>query len=167
MPHPISPLGAAHTLISLVPAFAGLYSFVRYRGIDSTTPVGKVYLGGLLVAVLTSFGLSSTGGFNPGHALGILALLSVAGALFLSRRSPQSAARAHLSQLGFAFSFFLMWVPGIAETLTRLPVSHPLADGPQSPLVRGALATWFAVFVLGAITQQWWIRSLRRRAPSR
>ena len=32
MPHPISPLGAAHTLISLVPAFAGLYSFVRYRG---------------------------------------------------------------------------------------------------------------------------------------
>ena len=79
MPHPISPLGAAHTLISLVPAFAGLYSFVRYRGIDSATPVGKVYLGGLLVAVLTSFGLSSTGGFNPGHALGILALLSVAG----------------------------------------------------------------------------------------
>ncbi len=141
MPHPISPLGAAHTLISLVPAFAGLYSFVRYRGIDSTTPVGKVYLGGLLVAVLTSFGLSSTGGFNPGHALGILALLSVAGALFLSRQSPQSAARAHLSQLGFAFSFFLMWVPGIAETLTRLPVSHPLADGPQSPLVRGA-AVW-------------------------
>lgn len=112
-------------------------------------------------------GLGGTGGFNPGHALGILALLSVAGALFLSRLSPQSGARAHLSQLGFAFSFFLMWVPGIAETLTRLPVSHPLADGPQSPLVRGALATWFAIFVLGAITQQWWIRSQRRGAPSR
>ncbi|WZB77185.1 hypothetical protein WJ972_12850 [Achromobacter insuavis] len=166
MPHPISPLGAAHTLISLVPAFAGLYSFVRYRGIDSATPVGKVYLGGLLVAVLTSFGLSSTGGFNPGHALGILALLSVGGAVPVAPVAAIGGA-VHLSQLGFAFSFFLMWVPGIAETLTRLPVSHPLADGPQSPLVRGALATWFAVFVLGAITQQWWIRSERRRAPSR
>ncbi|MNT07895.1 hypothetical protein D3C72_1426160 [compost metagenome] len=52
-----------------------------------------------------------------------------------------------------------MWVPGIAETLTRLPVSHPLADGPQSPLVRGALAAWVGIFVIGAVTQQLWIRA--------
>ena len=44
MPHPISTLGAAHTLISLVPALVGLYSFVRYRGIDPATPTGKICL---------------------------------------------------------------------------------------------------------------------------
>ncbi len=76
MPHPISTLGAAHTLISLVPAAVGIYSFARYRGIDAATRSGRIYLGGLLLAVLTSFGLSSSGGFNAGHALGILALLS-------------------------------------------------------------------------------------------
>ena len=162
MPHPISALGAAHTLISLVPAVVGLYSFARYRGIDSATRAGKIYLGGLLLAVLTSFGLSSSGGFNAGHALGILALLSVSGALLVARAPLLPRARPYLSQLGFSFSFFLMWVPGIAETLTRLPVSHPLADGPQSPLVRGALAAWFAFFVLGSMAQLLWIRSRRR-----
>ena len=169
MPHPISALGAVHTLISLVPATIGLYSFARYRGIDSATRTGKIYLVGLLVAVLTSFGLSSSGGFNAGHALGILALLSVAGALLVPRLPWLSRAHPYLSQLGFSFSFFLMWVPGIAETLTRLPVSHPLAEGPQSPLVRGALATWFALFLVGCAAQLLWIRSQRRaqRAPAR
>ncbi|MFY3861701.1 hypothetical protein BI147_01475 [Achromobacter xylosoxidans] len=166
MPHPISPLGAAHTLLSLVPAIAGLYSFARYRGIDSATVAGKVYLGGLLVAVFTAFGLSSTGGFNAGHALGILALLSIAGALLASRLPPRVRARPYLSQLGFSFSFFLMWIPGIAETLTRLPLSHPLADGPQSPLVRGALATWLALFAVGVVAQMLWIRAQRRREPA-
>lgn len=162
MPHPISLLGAAHTLISLVPACVGLYSFARYRGIDSATPSGRIYLGGLLLAVLTSFGLSSAGGFNAGHALGILALLSVSGALLVSRVPLLSRAHPYLSQLGFSFSFFLMWVPGIAETLTRLPVSHPLADGPQSPLVRGALAAWFGLFVVGSVAQLLWIGTQRR-----
>nr|WP_314355764.1 hypothetical protein [uncultured Achromobacter sp.] len=162
MPHPISTLGAAHTLISLVPAVVGLYSFARYRGIDPATRTGKLYLGGLLLAVLTSFGLSSSGGFNAGHALGILALLAVSGALLAPRLSWLARSRPYLSQLGFSFSFFLMWVPGIAETLTRLPVSHPLADGPQSPLVRGALGVWLAIFVVGSAAQLLWMAAQRR-----
>ncbi|PPA73612.1 hypothetical protein C4E15_25130 [Achromobacter spanius] len=162
MPHPISALGAAHTLISLVPAVVGLYSFARYRGIEPATRTGKLYLGGLLLAVLTSFGLSSSGGFNAGHALGILALLAVSGALLAPRLSWLARSRPYLSQLGFSFSFFLMWVPGIAETLTRLPVSHPLADGPQSPLVRGALGVWLAIFVVGSTAQLLWMAAQRR-----
>lgn len=59
-----------------------------------------------------------------------------------------------------------MWIPGIAETLTRLPLSHPLADGPQSPLVRGALATWLALFAVGVVAQMLWIRAQRRREPA-
>ncbi|WP_370540191.1 hypothetical protein [Advenella sp. FME57] len=49
----------------------------RYRRIDSTVRSGKVYLIGLVLSVVTAFGLSSSGGFNVGHALGILALLAV------------------------------------------------------------------------------------------
>ncbi|HEY9273749.1 hypothetical protein [Achromobacter sp.] len=167
MPHPISTLGAAHTLISLVPATVGLYSFARYRRIDAATRSGRIYLGGLLLAVLTSFGLSSSGSFNAGHALGILALLSAAGALLISRNSSLPRAQPYLSQLGYSFSFFLMWVPGIAETLTRLPLGHPLADGPQSPLVRGALAAWLGVFLLGSAAQLLWIRSQSRATRRR
>jgi len=164
MPHPISNLGTCHTIISLVPFAAGLYSFVRYHGIDSTKQFGRIYLGGLVVSVLTSFGLSSTGGFNAGHALGILALLAIGGALLVSRLCILGRARPYLSQLGFTFSFFLLLVPGINETLTRLPVAHPLAAGPESPVVRSALAAWVGIFVFGSILQVWWIHSRRSRA---
>jgi len=162
MPHPLSTLGAVHTIISLVPFAAGLYSFVRYRAIDPARRSGRIYLGGVALSVLTSFGLSSTGGFNAGHALGILALLIVGGALLVSRLSFLGKARTYLAQLGFSFSFFLLLVPGINETLTRLPVAHPLATGPASPVVRGALAAWLGIFVLGATLQLLWMRSERR-----
>lgn len=164
MPHPISALGAFHTVASLVTFAAGLYSHARYRQIDATTRSAKVYLSGLVVSVFTSFGLSSAGGFNIGHALGILALLAVLGALFVSKLPILGRARPYLSQFGFAFSFFLLLVPGINETLTRLPVAHPLANGPESPIVRGTLAAWLGIFVLGSAAQSWWIRSQRRRA---
>jgi len=162
MPHPISTLGAGHTAISLVTFVAGLVSFVRYQRIDSASRSGKLYLAGMLISVLTSFGLSSTGGFNAGHALGILALLATLGGLVIPNIGFLGRARPYLSQLAFAFSFFLLLVPGINETLTRLPVSHPLASGPESPLVRGALAAWLGIFVVGAVVQLLWLRSQRK-----
>ncbi|WP_422648542.1 DUF2306 domain-containing protein [Cupriavidus sp. H18C1] len=165
MPHPISALGSGHTVISIVPVIAGLYSFARYFRIDSATQAGRIYLGGLVLSVLTSFALSSTGGFNVGHALGILALLAISVALLLQQASVLPRAQPYLSQFGFTFSFFLLMVPGINETLTRLPAAHPLADGPQSPVVRGTLAAWLIVFVVGSALQAWWMRSQRRRAP--
>lgn len=164
MPHPISALGFGHTLISIVPVIAGLYSFARYFRIDSNTHAGRIYLGGLVLSVLTSFGLSSTGGFNAGHALGILALLAIFSALLVSWLPVLPRARPYLSQFAFTFSFFLLLVPGINETLTRLPVAHPLADGPQSPVVRDTLAAWLILFVIGSALQVWWMRSQRRRA---
>ncbi|AVJ29136.1 hypothetical protein [Achromobacter spanius] len=162
MPHPLSALGAVHTLISLIPAAAGLYSLARYRRIQPGTLAGKTYVAGMVVAVLTSFGLSSSGGFNVGHALGILALLAISGALLAPRLSILSRAHPYLSQFGFSFSFFLLWVPGINETLTRLPVAHPLASGPDSPVVRGALAAWLGIFAVGAVIQALWLRTRRR-----
>ncbi|WP_233345761.1 hypothetical protein [Burkholderia cepacia] len=163
MPHPISSLGAVHTIVSLVTVVAGLYSFARYRRIDSTTQSAKVYVAGMAVSVFTSFGLSSTGGFNVGHALGILALLATLGGLLAARTKAVTPARLYVSQFAFTFSFFLLLVPGINETLTRLPAGHPLANGPDSPIVRGSLAAWLGVFVLGAMLQFVWLRSYRSR----
>ncbi|AKM32968.1 hypothetical protein AB870_17900 [Pandoraea faecigallinarum] len=163
MPHPISALGAAHTAVSLVTFAAGLVSYVRYKTIERHTGAGRLYLLGMLVSVLTSFGLSSTGGFNAGHALGILALLATFGGLVVPALDFLGRARLYLSALAFAFSFFLLLVPGINETLTRLPVGRPLASGPDSPLVRVSLAVWLGIFVIGALVQCLWLRSTRSR----
>ena len=163
MPHPISSLGAVHTVVSLLTVAAGLYSFSRYQKIDSTTRSAKIYLAGMVASVFTSFGLSSTGGFNVGHALGIVALLATLGGVFIPRIKAFGRARLYLSQSAFTFSFFLLLVPGINETLTRLPVGHPLANGPESPIVRGSLAAWLGIFVLGSMLQFLWLLSCRSR----
>lgn len=159
MPNPLSVLGIVHTAISLVPVVAGLYSFAKYRSIQPATRSGKVYLGGLLLAVLTAFGLSSTGGFNPGHALGILALLAVSGSLLIPRLSFLGWARPYLATFGLSFSFFLTLVPGINETLTRLPAGQPLATGPEHPLVQGTLLAWVVIFLAGFVFQAWALRA--------
>ncbi len=166
MPHPLSTLGIAHTAISLVPLVAGLYAFARFRAIEPGTRAGRIYLGGLVLSVLTAFGLSSTGGFNPGHALGILALLAVAGALAAPRLAFLGRARPYLATLGLSFSFFLLLVPGINETLSRLPPSHPLANGPDSPLVKGVLLGWLVLFAAGYALQALALRSRRDATPA-
>lgn len=154
MPHPLSPLGIAHTLISLAPVVAGLYGFARFRRIDPSAPSGQVYLWGLTLAVFTSFGLSSKGGINPGHVLGVLALLAAFGGAWLAPRLRFLGRLApHLQNFGLSFSFFLLLVPGINETLSRLPVAHPLATGPEDPVVQTALLVWLLVFVLGFVLQ--------------
>lgn len=164
MPNPISALGASHTILSLATFAAGLYSFARYQKMDSTNLSTRIYLSGMVVSVLTSFGLSSTGGFNVGHSLGIVALVAILGGVFVPRIGILGHARRYLSQFAFTFSFFLLLVPGINETLTRLPVSHPLASGPESPVVRGALAAWLGIFLLGSLLQFLLLRSYRGRA---
>lgn len=160
MAHPLSVLGIIHTVLSVPPLVAGIYSFARYGGIAPATFAGKLYLVGLTLSVLTSFGLSSVAGLNPGHVLGVLALIAAFGGVIVPRLAFFGRLQAYLSALGLSFSFFLLLVPGINETLTRLPTSHPLADGPQSPLVRGVLLAWLAIFVVGAILQ---VRSIRSR----
>ena len=163
MPHPISALGAFHTIVSLAPFIAGIYGFIRYHKIDSATLSGKIYLVGLTITSLSSFGLSSTGGFNIGHAIGILALLSIVGALLIPRISFLGRTRPYLSQLSLNFSFFLLLVPGINETLTRLPTAHPFAAGPESPVVRTTLVVWLGIFVLGSLLQTWWTYQQNKR----
>ena len=162
MPHPLSTLGIAHTAISLVPLVAGIASLALHRRIEPASTAGRVYLVGLVAAVLTSFGLSSTGGFNAGHALGILALLAIGGALLAPRLALLGRSRDYLATLGLSASFFLLLVPGINETLTRLPPSQPIATGPDSAIVKGTLGVWLLLFAAGYTLQALAIRARRR-----
>ena len=165
MPAPLSLLGELHTAISLVPIVAGLYSFARHGGIQPERRSGQIYLGGLALSVVTAFGLSSTGGFNPGHALGIMALLVGSAAILVERLSFLGRLRAYLKAFGLSLTYFLLWVPGINETLSRLPPSHPIGNGPDSPPVQVALLVWLILFASGSLLQAWTIH--RGRALSR
>ncbi|WP_248800678.1 hypothetical protein [Pseudomonas sp. MWU13-2105] len=153
MTHPISPLGAIHTVFSLVPVVAGIYSFVRYYKIDPKTRAGSVYLISLTLSVATSFGVSSTGGLNAGHAFGLVVLLAAYAGAYVPALSFLGRARPYLGAFGLSFSFLLSFVPGTNETLTRLPIAHPLADHPMAPVVLNTLALWLGLFIIGFAAQ--------------
>jgi hypothetical protein len=160
MPHPLSSLGAVHTILSLVPVIAGLLAFRRHGNIDPASGLGKIYQAGMIASVGTAFGLSSTGGFNPGHALGLLTLLVMAVATIAPRIALLGRAAAYVQVGLMSFSFMLLLVPGTNETLSRLPAGHPIGHGPDSPPVKLALACVFALFLLGTGYQ---MLRLRRR----
>ncbi|WP_445394545.1 hypothetical protein [Stenotrophomonas maltophilia] len=161
MPHPLSALGVIHTAVSLLPIVAGLYGFVRHRAIDPATRAGKLYLLGLVLSVATSFTVSSTGGLNPGHAFGVIVLLVAFGGVLAARQRFLGRAARYLSTFALSFSFLLSLVPGVNETLTRIPVAHPIAAAPMAPVVLQTLLGCFVVFVLGFIAQCWRMRGRR------
>jgi hypothetical protein len=165
MANPLSFLGEIHTAVSFIPVVAGLYSFVRYRAIRPETGAGKAYLGSLALSVVTSFGLSSTGGFNPGHALGLMTLFVAAVCLVLPKLRFLGRLIPYVRNFGLSFTYFLLWVPGINETLSRLPPSHPIGNGPDSPPVQTALLAWVVLFAIGSLYQAFMVyRSRAARA---
>lgn len=149
MTHPLSAVGIVHTVLSLIPVAAGLFAFKAHRKIDPATTVGKLYWLGMVASVLTAFFLSSTGGFNPGHALGLLTLLVMLIATLAPRIAFLGRAAAYIQVALMSFSFMLLMIPGTNETLSRLPVGNPIGNGPQSAPVQLALAGMFALFLIG------------------
>jgi FtsH-binding integral membrane protein len=155
MANPLSTLGIIHTVISVVPVVAGLYGFSKYRAILPKTDSGRIYVITLILSALTSFGLSSTGGFNAGHAIGIMAILAVAFSLIISRLGWFGRLNRYLQALSMSFTFFLLLVPGINETLSRVPPSNPIGNGPDSSPVQTVTAIWAVIFLIGICLQAW------------
>lgn len=153
MANPLSTLGIVHTIISIVPIVAGLYGFSKYAAIVPKTNSGRIYIITLLLSAVTSFGLSSTGGFNAGHAIGILAILAVVFSLGIARLGWFGRLNRYLQALSMSFTFFLLMVPGINETLSRLPPSSPIGTGPESAPVQTVTAAWVVIFLAGLCLQ--------------
>ncbi|MFP8965066.1 hypothetical protein ACKC9G_00605 [Pokkaliibacter sp. CJK22405] len=155
MPHPISAIGYVHTLVSLVPFFAGLYGFARYGAILTTRLSGKLYVGGICLSALTALLISSSGGFNIAHVVSLVIMVIALASLVTPKLGWLGRGRPYLTTFALSFSYLLSLVPATNETLSRLPPSAPLAQGPQSPIVVHFLMLWAVLFVIGFAVQCW------------
>ncbi len=160
-----SPLGIVHTALSLLPVFFGAWALLRTGYIEPRSSLGKWYLVGMVVSIATSFGLSSTGGFNEAHALGIVALLAMLVGFTARRMHWLGGGAEYLQNLALSFSYMLLFIPAINETLRRVPPSQPIASGPDSPIVLGLVGLVAVLFVIGALYQAWRLHQRRRFAP--
>lgn len=146
-------LGIFHTLIGIIAILAAIISYVRFGKIDLAHSTGKIYFYGTVITSLTSLGISKHGGFNPGHAFALFIVVLVAAAYFLYAKKQVSNRARFFENFFLSFSFFLSWVPTINETLTRVPINHPLAKAPTDPVIARTLLVFLVLFIAGSIYQ--------------
>lgn len=160
MPAPLTTLGIVHTTLSVAPLLIGGYALATRGRIAPGERLGHAYIATMLVSIVTSFGLSSTGSIGPAHVLGVVAALLMG----FAARPPAWLGRAvpYLQTFAMSASYLILLVPGTVETLTRVPGGAPIASrGPESPEVQAALGVLLALFLVGAAWQALRIRRAR------
>ena len=157
----MSILGIAHTVISIVALVVAAVSLSKEGAINPFSKLGKQYGILTVIACVSSFGLSSSGHFNPGHALAILILLLLGVAWLLGKK------KNPISQSVVLFctstTVFLSLVPAVNETLSRLPIGHPLADGPTSPIVQNSLKVLLVLYLTGLTIQMFRLKMMLKQ----
>jgi len=72
----LTPLGVAHTVVSLIAVTTGLIALIRDREISPRNVIGKLYVIMTVLTGLTAFGIFQHGGFGKPHALSIVTSLA-------------------------------------------------------------------------------------------
>ena len=161
----MSILGIAHTVISVAALVVAFVCLFKAGVIDPFSKLGKGYFILTVVACVSAFGLSKSGHFNPGHALGILILILL-GIAYLSGKRKRPVF-LYIALFCTSTTLFLSLIPGINETLSRLPIGHPLADGPTSPIVQNALKVLLVLYLAGLTIQILRLKKTLKRVDGR
>ncbi|HEY0262136.1 MAG TPA: hypothetical protein VGB95_03860 [Chitinophagales bacterium] len=146
-------LGIFHTIVGIGAIVAALVSFVRYGKINLAKLSGKTYFYGTLITSLTALGISKKGDFNPGHILSLIIIVLVVLAFVLYSKSSGNNKARYFENFLLSFSFLLSMLPTVNETLTRIPIGHPLAKDINDPLIGKTLLPIFILFIVGSVYQ--------------
>lgn len=149
----LSHLGIFHTIIGVVAIIAAVISLINSAKIDLSKLSGKIYFYCTLITSLTALGLSSVKGVNPGHILALLIVILISSAYFLYARKQGNNRSRFFENFFLSFSFFLSLIPTVNETFNRIPVGHPLANGPKDPLIGKTLLLLFILLIVGSVLQ--------------
>ena len=152
-PFKLTPLGLFHTLVSIacvVLAFVALY---RDKGISPGTPVGRAYLVSLWITTLTGFPIFRHGTAGPPHVLGVLTVVVLVVAAVAGRTRVFGRASAYVETVAYSATVFLLMIPTVTETLTRVPPSAPWVAGPEAPIFPPLYSVLLVLFLVGATFQ--------------
>ena len=158
----LSVLGALHTAVGLFALLKGFVAFAKHGAIGPTTSAGRIYLWSTLITVITGFFIFRHGGFGNPHILGVVTLIVLAVAFGAGKTAAFGKASPYIETVAYSMSFFFHFIPGTAESLTRLPLGAPLASSPEAPIVQGIVGVFFVIFLIGATYQVVKMRAARK-----
>lgn len=151
MPNHLSVLGIIHTAISIIALLVAWYALYRSGKIDPATGPGKLYVLLTIVTCVTGFPIMKTGHLTAGHFTAIIILVLLPFGVYAYRIFGKAAK--YVQVIIMSTTLFLSMVPAIVETLTRLPISSPVATGPNDPIIQNSLLILFILYVGGVIYQ--------------
>lgn len=152
----ISTLGWVHTLSSLPAIPLAIYMFARYGRITPRTKSGVVYFISMLVGSITVFFIAHK---SASFAIGTATLLLLLAGYGIGRVSSRRSGK-YLETIFLSLTAFLLMLPTVTETLTRVPNGHPIVAELNSPILLGAQGCLFLILVVGLTAQ---ILQLRRQ----
>jgi uncharacterized membrane protein len=160
-------LGTLHTAISLMALLAGIVALSRDKAIDSRSVAGQVFIGGTILSCLSGLGIFQHGGFGNPHVVAILTLVVLGVALVAERAVAFGGLSRYVATVGYSFAFFVHFIPGTVETLTRLPAGAPYLADPADPKAQPIIGFFFLLFLVGATLQVRRLRAVPVAAPVR
>ncbi len=149
----MSILGLIHTIIAIIALVFAAITLIKTGFVAPFSTTGKWYSIMTVLACVTSFGLSKAGGFNPGHAIGILILVLLAIAYLLGKNAARKRILLYTQVFSMTATVFLSLIPAVNETLSRVPADAPLASGPDDPLVQNIVKVLLVLFLIGVTAQ--------------
>ena len=153
MPNHLSILGIIHTAISILAIFAALYALLRDGKISPSNSRGKLYILLTVITCITAFPIMRFGHPTAGHKLGIIILVILPIAYFITSFKLLGKSAVYIQVFLMSLTLFLSCIPAVVETLTRLPISGPIASGPDDPILQKGLLTLVIIFIVGVIYQ--------------
>lgn len=163
MPNHLSPLGIFHTAVSIIAIIVALYALLRDGKISPANARGRLYIVLTVITCLTALPIMKTGHFTQAHGLAVIVLVVLPIAVYVPSFRFLGKSTAYIQVFLMSLTLFFSFIPAIVETLTRLPMSKPIADGPNSPVIQTGLMGLVGFFVIGVIYQFVKIRSRQKR----
>ena len=159
----LTPLGLFHTLVSIVAVIAACVAIYKDGGISPHTQIGRTYLITLVITTLTGFPIFRSGVVTPPHILGVVTLLVLGIAALAGMTKMLGTASLYVETVSYSFTVFLLMIPTVTETLTRVPPGNPWVSSPEAPIFPPLYTALLVAFLAGATIQ---VRRLRA-APTR
>lgn len=154
----LTTLGALHTAISLIAIGSGLAALLVYKEISPSSRPGQLYIFATAITAASGLGIFQHGGFGPPHALSILTLLALTVGMVAATTKLYGKYSRLIEVLSFSTTILFHMIPGVTESLTRLPVDAPLLASAEAPEFKVIYGVVFLLFGIGLALQLRWLR---------
>lgn len=164
VPNHLSVLGIIHTAISILAIIAGIIALARYGKMNMATSPGRAYIWLTTLTCITGFPIMKLGHPTAGHYLGIIILVLIFIGLYARKVPALKKGADYIEVVAISTTLFLSMIPTTVETLTRIPISKPIASGPDDPLIPKFLLIFAILYVVGVTYQLLKLRKAKKSA---